>query len=421
MLGYTEAIKASNARCQVVIKLLVAIGFAVFFTLPAHGQQTFVMGPIHGNIGAQAGVQYTDNLNNSPSKQSAFSILGGPTFDGGITLPVHFGSSLGDEMTLNAGVSYQEQYYLTTNYVTQSFSSPLSVNLMIPMRFGEWKATVGDTFRYENVDLDSAVIANQARVAEYDNTASINLDRNFGKTDLGLGAERIDKISSAPSQSETDYQFSVTPAYILRENYRLFWANTYGMSFPDDYTRQNTESYSSEIGVSGQITPYFNGSIQAGYALTHLDEKVAHLPGGTTTNLPAQWSGGPSASMTGSYTHPLNPNTTYSFSAYYSPGVTALLTSSSAQSVLGVTLSIAHRLTKNLTLAPTAQWTHIESIGGIISNEKDDIFSTGMTLTRQFSRHLSAYIEYKYVNRTSNLPDSTYDVTQITIQANYIF
>ena len=421
MFGYVEVIKISNAHCQVVIRLLVAIGFIVFFTLPVHGQQTFVMGPIHGNVGVQAGVQYTDNLNNSPSKQSAFSILGGPTFNGGITLPVHFGSSLGDEMTLNAGFSYQEQYYLTTNYMTQSFSSPLSVNLMIPMRFGEWKASVGDTFSYEDVDLDSAVLANEQQVKEYNNTASINFDRNFGKTALSLSAARIDKISSAPSQSETDYNFSVTPAYILRENYRLFWANTYGMSFPDDYTRQNTESYSSEIGVSGQITPYFNGSIQAGYALTHLDEKVARLSTGATTNLPAQWSGGPSASMTGSYTHPLNPNTTYSFSAFYSPGVTALLTSSSAQSVLGVTVSIAHRLTKTLTLAPTAQWTHVESIGGVNSSEKDDILSTGMTLTRQFSRHLSASIEYRYINKTSNLPLSTYDVTQITAQATYTF
>ena len=125
--------------------------------------------------------------------------------------------------------------------------------------------------------------------------------------------------------------------------------------------------------------------------------------------------------MTGSYTHPLNPNTTYSFSAFYSPGVTALLTSSSAQSVLGVTVSIEHRLTKTLTLAPTAQWTHVESIGGVNSSEKDDILSTGMTLTRQFSRHLSASIEYRYINKTSNLPLSTYDVTQITAQATYTF
>ena len=429
MLGYFEEINIATVRCQVVIRRLAATGLFFLLALPVNAQ-TFVMGPLRGDLGVQAGFQYTDNINNSTNKQSDLSLLVGPTFNGGFTLPVHFGSAMGDEMTLNAGVSYSEQFGITSNYVTQSFNSPLGVNLMIPGRFGEWKASIGDTFSYDNVSLDNAVLAGLKRVAEYDNTASINFDRTFGKTELTLGAERIDKISSAPTQSETDYQFSVTPALILRENYKLFWTTAYGLVFPsaDDFTRQNVQSYTSEVGLSGQITPYFNGQLSLGYGLSHVEEKWLGLGSGIFDGLfdpphvlPSKWVGGPSASMAGSYTHPLNPNTTYSFTAYYSPGVTALMQSSSIQSVLGVTLSIAHRLTANLTLAPTAQWTHVESLAGTNNNEKDDIISIGMIMTRQFSKHLSLSLQYRYVNRMSNLPGDTIDTTVITVQANYTF
>jgi Putative beta-barrel porin 2 len=419
MLYYHSKINIATARCQVVIRHLV-VWMVVLLAPAINAQQTFKIGHFQGNVGAQAGFEYTDNINNSPHKQSDLSLLVGPTFNGGITLPVHFGSNAGDEMTFNTGFSYQEKVSLTTNTATQTFNSPLSVDLMIPGRFFEWKVAVGDTFSYENVNLDSAVLANEPQVSTYNNVASINMDRSFGKSELGLGFERIDKISSAKTMSETDYQFSVTPGWILRENYKLFWANTYGLVFPesDNYTRQDVENYTSEIGVSGQITPYFNGSISAGYGLSHLNEKAEP---GTTNVLHSQWTGGPSASMTGSYTHPLKPNTTYSIGAYYSPGVTALLSSSSAQSVLGVTVSVAHRLTPNLTLAPTVQWTSTSSIGGSNSGEKVDMISLGIGLNRQFTRHLSASIDYKYIDKASNLPLNTYDVSRITAQATYTF
>lgn len=430
MLGYLEAINVATARCPVVIRLLAMVGLIVFFAHPASAQQTFVMGPLHGDLGVQAGFQWTDNIRNSTTnKQSDLSLLVGPTFNGGLTLPVHFGSAMGDEMTLNAGVSYSEQIGITSNYVTQSFSSPLGVNLMVPVRFGEWKATVGDTFSYDNVTLDNAVLPNQSQVAQYNNMASINFDRTFGKTELGFGAERKDIISSEPTISETDYQFSVTPALILRENYRLFWTTSYGLTFPEatDVTRQNVQSYNSEIGLSGQVTPYFNGQISIGYGLSHVEEKWLGPGQGVFAGifnpnvLPSQWIGGPSFSMAGSYTHPLNPNTTYSFSVYDSPGVTALMESSSIQSVLGVTFSIAHRLTQNLTLAPTVSWTEVDSLAGPSTGQINDMITVGMMITRQFSKHLSLSAQYRYANQISNRPGLTFDVTVVTMQATYTF
>ena len=237
----------------------------------------------------------------------------------------------------------------------------------------------------------------------------------MGKTGLTLGFERIDKMTpSIPTQDETDYQASISPYVNLRENYKLFWTTTYGWVFPSssDPTRQNVESITSEVGISGQITPAFTGSLSAGYGLSHL------YPNGV---LPAQNFGGISSSMSGSYTHPLHPNTTYSISAYHSPGITAVLSSSSIQEVTGVTFSLAHRLNRELTLAPVVQYENIQSLGASSTHETEDLISVGMGITHQFTQHFSLTIQYQYADRMSNLPDQSYDSTVITVTAHYAF
>ena len=430
VLGYLQAIKIATSRRQSGIRLLAMLSLVLFFTLPARAQQTIVLGPLHGDLGVQAGFQYTDNISNTSSnKQSDLSLLVGPTFNGGLTLPVHFGSSMSDEMTLGAGVSYQEQFSVTSNYMKQTFNSPVNVNLMIPVRVYEWKVTISDSFSFDNTSLDSAVLAGQQQVEQYINTASINAERNFGKAGISLGVERIDKFSSLPSNEETDYQLSVSPYFTLRENYKLFWTTTYGLVFPspNDPTRQNVESITSEVGVSGQITPAFNGSISLGYGLSHLYEKRVGSGSGIFGGifdpivLPQQNFSGISSSIAGSYTHPLHPNTSYSISAYRSPGVTALISGSSVQAVTGVSLGLAHKLSSTLTLAPVFQWTYIESLGISSNHERENLFSMSIVLSRQLTSRLSASIQYQYVSRMSSIPGNTFDVTQITGQANYRF
>ena len=421
MLGYLEVINSATVRCQTVIRLLAAVGMIAFFALPSDAQQTLKMGPISGDLGVQAGLKYTDNINNSTNKQSDLAVQVGPTFNGGLTLPVHIGRPNGDEMTLTAGVSYQETFSVTSNYVEQTFSSPVSVNLMIPIRFG-------DTFSFDNTSLDNAVLASQKKVDTYNNTASINLDRNYGKAGISFGVERIDKVTpQTPSQDETDYQVSMSPSLTLRENYKLFWTTTYGMVFPKSSARQEVHSITSEVGLSGQITPSFNGTLSAGYGLSHLYPKTLGPGSGIFGGifdprvLPAQNFGGISSSMSGSYTHPLRPNTTYSMSAFRSPGVTAMLSASSVQSVTGVSLGIAHQLSKTLTIAPVFQFTNIESLGVASNHERENLLSLTMVISRQFSERLSGMVQYQYVNRISSLPGQTFDVTQITAQGNYRF
>ena len=55
VLGHLQAIKIVNVRRQSGIRLLAMLSLVLFFTLPARAQQTIVLGPLHGDLGVQAG------------------------------------------------------------------------------------------------------------------------------------------------------------------------------------------------------------------------------------------------------------------------------------------------------------------------------------------------------------------------------
>ena len=313
-----------------------------------------------------------------------------------------------------------------------TFSSPITVDLTIPikLKYDDWKGNIGESFSYNNSSLENAVLTSQktSQAAQYNNTVSANLERNLGKAGIAFQLQRIDKIApTTPTFNETDYQVTVTPSFRLRENYQIFWSTAYGMVFPEALARQNVQSITSSVGVSGQITPTFTGSISLGYSFSHISEKVlgpgSGIFGGIydPTVLPAANIPGINAMMAGSYTHPLHPNTTYSVSIFHSPGVTALLSQSSVQSVTGLSLSLAHQLTQKTVLMPTVQFENIDAVGISSSHEHEQLLSVQMSLSRQISDHMSWSAQYQYVLRVSNLPNSSYDSTVGTVMMNYHF
>ena len=407
------------------------MAFACFFCL-SHCElfsETINYGPIRGDLGFQSGFEYTDNFNNSTKKVSNLYLNVGPTFMGGLNFPVRIGTTAGgDELTFNTGVSYSEKISLTTNRIEQTFSSPITADLTVPFRFEDWNGRVAESFSFDNTSLENAVLASQHKVDTYNNIASISVDRNMGKAGISFGVERMDKMTpSTPTQNETDYLFSLTPSFHFRENYQFFWTTAYGLVFPVDLLRQEVQSITTSVGISGQITPAFNGSIQVGYGLSHLVKKITG-PGQSIFGgifdpnvLPAENLGGISSSMAGSYSHPLYPNTVYSVSISHSPGVTALLSSSSIQAVTTISLSLAHQLTKTFTLIPSVQFENIQALGVSSTHEKENLLVIEMNLVRQFSDRLSMTIKYSYAYRISNLPNSTYDTTLITVDGTYRF
>ena len=433
MLGYLEVILIGKARWPFAVKWLTIACGLLSLPFTVFGE-SFKLGPITGNLGFNAGFQYTDNLNNNYQKQSDFTPTFGPTIDFGAGQPLHLGvgTPSGDELTFHTGLSFSVKPHLSTNWVETSFSSPISVDLQIPikLRYDDWKGSFGKSFTFNNSSPENAMLIGrkESQAGQYNNIVSVNMERNFGKAGISFSVQRNDKFApTTPSLDETSYQFTTTPFINLRENYRLFCSTAYGLVFPNDRLRQDVRSITTSVGVSGQITPSFTGMLSLGYGISHLVEKQLGpgqgIFGGVFDPqvLPAQNLGGISSSMAGSYTHPLHPNTTYSVSVYHSPGVTALLSASSIQSVTGVSLLLAHQLTQKTVLTPTIQFTNIESIGLSSNHEKENLISMQMGLSRSVSSRLSWTAQYQYVTRISNLPNSTFDTTVITMTGTYHF
>jgi len=173
---------------------------------------------------------------------------------------------------------------------------------------------------------------------------------------------------------------------------------------------QDSQGYTADIGVSGQITPSLNGTISGGW--THENLEAAGTNRASNIN-------GIDSTVTLSYTHPLRPNTTHAISFFRNPGVALLLKSSSVTQATGVNYTITHRLNRYVTLSPNVSYTYLKSLSG--SMEVADYVTVGFTLQRGFTERLTGTFAYQYLVRTSNLPDASYTVNDISLNLNYRF
>ena len=313
--------------------------------------QNINWGPFRLNLGAVAEVTYTDNKNsseNNPESDTEFRV--GPTISGAIiispTLPG------GEQLTLNVGASYEVSYSLKDG-TKETFSAPINVALVLPFYVAKWDVTISDTFSFSDDPLEKTFAFNRDKVPSYNNTAQISVGRNFGRVGFNFAASRSDKLyPDDPDQEETSYQFSATPSYFFRDNYSVFLRNTYGITDPHGVGKSDSDGYSSEVGVNGQITQNLSGSVSVGWSHSNVygTNGVDHVDGISST-------------IALNYVQPLRPNTTYSIAFARSPVITAALQNSDITEATSVTLSIAHRLSRFITLAPVISWNHLQDLG----------------------------------------------------------
>jgi hypothetical protein len=392
-------------------------------------------GPFHMTVGVQAGVEFDDNAKLSEhNPETSFALTLGPNISGSADLPVTLPG--GEQARLNLALNYTYKVALW-GPTTSTFNAPITVSLVLPMHIEEWTVVVGDSFTFSNEPLESTYGVNRSTTKQYNNNVYASATRQLGRFALTLAGSRQDQITpDDPSLEQTQYQLSVTPAFYLRENYSIFIRNTFGLVYPEQDTEQNTQGWSSEVGVSGVITPYLNGSISVGYAHSHLEQKTIRVNQGgifggifDTETIPADNVDGITSTIQLNYSHPFRPNTTYSISAFRSPGVTAVLENSDITEVYGANLNIQHRVNSYLTLSPSIQWTHLEDVGpkaqpGLVggsSGEIADILAIQMGLTRVITQKLTANFNYRYQFRNSNLKDSSYQDNFVTFYFNYNF
>jgi hypothetical protein len=147
----------------------------------------------------------------------------------------------------------------------------MTATLTLPIYVVEWTVTVSDSFSFRDDPLESTFAVNRTQVKSYSNTASASASRQLGKFAVTFAAQRNDSLyPNDPSQEETDYQFSFTPSYTLREGYSVFLRNSYGIALLNDPTLRDSTGYSVEGGVNGQITPNLNGTISLGWTHSEL-------------------------------------------------------------------------------------------------------------------------------------------------------
>lgn len=420
--------RQTRVGCSLKLCLFLALTQAVAHVAEAADNIDF--GPFHLTTGLTAGLEYDDNANTSETHpQSDEYFLIGPFVNGNITLPIVLPG--GQQMSSQLGLAYTWKESLTGK-TSSTFTAPLSVSLLLPMYFSAWTVVAADNFTFQNSPVETTFGYNRTTAPTYNNTASLSATRQFGRFAMTLASQRTDIWAPQDvSLAETDYSFSVTPAWFLREDVSVFLRNSYGLVYPEDPTRQLVSFWSSEVGIAGVITPSLTGSLSIGFAHDHFqNDTLAGAGNGIfggifdRTTEAATDLDGITSTIGLSYTHPLRPNTTYSLSFVRTPGVTAVLRNSSATQVTGVTLSITDKLTPNVTLQPLISFQDLQDVGSSIgtgSNEHADLLTISMGVYRQFGPKTTGSINYLRTQRTSNLMNASYDDDQITIGVAYTF
>jgi hypothetical protein len=411
--------------CQAVVACrfwLLWLG-AVAGVLPA-AAQTFRWGPFQVNLALTAGAEYTDNVNTSEDNPKSDILLNlGPVITGGADLPVAFAG--GQRFSLSLSAAYQKSLLGNRE---DTFGAPITASLTLPIYAERWVIVLSDVFNFTNDPLETTLGFNRDTLPQYSNIASLTATRPFGRTALSFGANRQDRFfPDDPILDETQYSFSVTPSFFLRENYSVFVRAIYGITEFEDPRQRDIRGYSVEVGVSGQITPSINGTLAVGWAHAELEPVTINVPGGIfdgifeDTTLGKDNIDGISSTVALSYTQPLRPNTTHSISVFRSPGVTATLRQSNIQEVTGVTYSLTHRLRSDVVLSPSVVWTHLEDVGRGGAGEKADLLTLGVALGRQFGRKLSGSIFYRFQLRSSNLSGASFEANRFGGSLTYTF
>lgn len=380
--------------------------------MPVASGQTVKAGVFEFTLGVTAGATYSDNKNTSETNpRGDLELSLGPTVSGGIVLAPQLPG--GEQLRLLLSASFSLTYSLEEG-VRKEFSSPIDVSVLLPFRVGQWYCSAGDSFSFRNDPVETTFGFGRTEAPIYENSAIITATRLYGRLGTTYALQRSDKF--APDDidlEETVHTFSFTPSFYFRENYSVFLRNTAAMTELGDPERRDQRGWSTELGISGQITPSLSGTMSMGWSHSTLEA--------TATN-GVDNVDGISSSIALSYTNPLRPNTTHSISFFRSPGVTATLKESDIQEIIGVTYSIAHRLNRYVTIAPTVSWQNTKDItptGG--TGENVDIISVGLGTSRAFTRHLSGSLNYRYQTRDSNLVGQSYDVNEVTLTFVYTF
>lgn len=392
-----------------------------WLVVPASGQ-TFSRGPFRLNIGAILGATWTDNANASEDDpKSEFSIFTGPTISGDITLAPRVAG--GQPLTVSLAMAYTVQYSFGDE-VDDRFDAPISVSVVLPIYFYGWDVVLSDSFRFSNDPLEKTFAVGREEVPEYNNTAQVSIGRRFGRLGLNLTGSRSDRwLPDDPLQEETTYTVSLTPSYFLRDRYAVFVNGSLFWTERPDPLRSDVEGYSTSVGVTGQLTQNLSGSASVGFShLTLVNRRQLNpLPPPKYLPLGDDNVDGITSTIALNYSNPLRPNTTYSLAFSRSPGITAALENSDITEATSVTLAIAHRLTRYVTLAPVISWIYLEDVSDIGDGEKTHILQIRTGLSRQFGRKLRGDITHTFQTRSSNLSGQSYDVNTVTATLSYQF
>ncbi len=358
--------------------------------------------------------QWNDNINlTETGKESDFIIL--PTVGLFMTYPLTERNLL--QINITGGYSeYVEHPHLSSWYL--STGSGLSFDFYIK----DILFNIHDQVSYIQNASQNPQVAGTGSYGTFDNTAGLSGNWTLKHTDLTLGYDHQNTLSTTAAFDQTD---NSTDTGYTRAGYKWNPKLTTGLegtvahtAYDQNALNDNT-SYSAGAYGTWHPSAYFQTELRGGYTLEQFQQTSTQLQ---TSDL-GSWY------VDLNLTHHLTDTFSYYLDAGHNinPGL-----QSDATEYSYVNASVTWNFIRNFSLSPNFSFQHGTSgIGSTInltpgnpnnllsSEEVYNWYVAGLGLNYNLTKRITVGCNYQFTGRTSSLPNRGYNQNVIGIQISY--
>ena len=363
-------------------------------------------GPVYFTPSVSFSAEYNDNVRNTEQKESDVVLTPGAHVTG-LWLAT-------DRSRLSFGVGFGYTKYLEHSDLTRGYVSPDS-EIAYDFSVKDVVISVYDKFSYSQETFSEPSLSGIANLPRIENTIGTRITWNPNKALYSVGYAHENFRTVEGTNAQLDH---VGEHLTMRAGYRFHAETTAGLEGTAAWTDYLGEAQRDNLNLTigpfleWQARPWLGIKIHASYihyeftptnSFDHPDPLDSYYASVEINH-----------HLTDHITHNVTASHDFQPSFYEGGGYTE---------TSAVRYSINYAFHQNTSLEMHFVYEVGKEPGGVIlrGNEEFDRLGIGLALRYSLTEKLSAGVGYDYLNRTSNLPERTYDQNRVFLNLTYTF
>jgi hypothetical protein len=372
------------------------------------------VGALRFNAQAGVGFEFNDNIRLDPNESKVSDFIFRPSLEIDARWPLTEMNTL----RFSIGLSYAKYFRYSEFDSRGVLFAPNSI-LAFTFMVGQVQITLRDRFSYQEDPYDSPVFSNIATYRRFENTAGVQADWNVNQQvkvtagyehyNLWTRDSTFDSLDRAIDTIFLRPAYAITPSVTVGVNSSVSWVD-YDKSGPDN--PKDARNYLVGGFVDFGLTEYTRFNVEAGWQKFDFSDNSSHIAAGGIVDS--------SDADTYYVKAAIKNRLTDAFSQRLSFTKTAEVGyQSNFYDLYRVAYDADWSAMKDLTVSPSLFYEHYETSGSI--QEKADRFGAGLGLRYVLTPSVTLGVDYRFVLKESNFPDSDYEQNLVFVSLYYKF